>query len=76
MFCHALVFGTTVAGIKQEINENKGAKGTFMYELIQLPPKLRPLLYFKAAKSACIFLFSYFSKAIQAPVFIFFLSNM
>lgn len=72
LFCHALVFRIAIAGTKQEINENKDAEGTFIYELIQLPPKLRPFVYFKAAKSAWIFLFfffPYFYKVIQVCLF-------
>lgn len=55
LFCHALVFSIAIAGTEQEINENKDAKETFIHELIQLPPKLRPFLCFKSVKSAFFF---------------------
>lgn len=58
LFCHALVFSIAVAGTKQEINENKDAKGTFVYELIQLSPKRRLFLYFKSCKKCLNFSFS------------------
>lgn len=71
LFCHALFFSIAIAGTKQEINENKDAKGTFIYELIQLPPKLRLFLDFKAAISAWIFLFPLLLQGHQAPLFFF-----
>lgn len=71
LFCHALVFSIAIAGIKQEINENKDAKGTFIYELIQFPPKLRSFLYFKSAKSAWIFFSRTSTRSFRLPSFFF-----
>lgn len=71
MCCHALLFSIAVAGIKQEINENKDAKGAFRYELIKLPPELRLFLYSKAAKITGISLLSLLLHGHSAPLFSF-----